>query len=736
MPISSIQNIEWTEKNLTKDETFYKKIEFLSQKFCIPEYFSKYLVDNEIDSEEKFLNFINPSIYFLHPPFLFKNFHNAIQLIHKAKEKDEVIFIFGDSDVDGIVGIKILYSALQKFGIKKIYYSIPENDEPYGISIKKIDIAFSKGASLIITVDNGISSIKEIEYAKSKGINVIITDHHNPQIELPDADSIINPKIEKYSYCNCLSGSGVAWKLIEGIIFSQTRIYNSTIFFIDIDISSFKNKKDENSLFLNISLLIIKNLQIDKQISFSVKVDDNIDNLQNLIKFNKKNLTFSLGKIYSKEETQAFFDEISKELVETNGLVITDQLDLFNLFISLFDIKIDQDKFKTIHSLVNNDTNFLRLLETYKIFYINKIDYLYFKFYSTVRYNYKKCIEELETYLPYVALATIADIMPVINENRYIISKGLEIINNIKPDFITNIMSTLINVNYPLSTYEFVWKISPLLNSPGRFGKGEVLLNYFLSLSIENSLISLKEINDFNIKRTLVLDNIFQTLKIVNDEKEIIYIEKDSVEPGLTGLLSARIVSLTSKPVIFVTKTKNGIFGSMRSKNSFNSFQFLCQFSKYFENFGGHPFASGFTIKKECYEDFIKELNYAILNLKTNFQNNNLSYYTSEITFDDLVDPLFEKWYKIIQPFGEELKVPIFYSRNVSLSNPIAIGRNNISLKLKVSQDNISFDALFFKNKQFLNEIKLNSINSIVFEPHYIQGNKLTLLIEDMFMDN
>ncbi len=729
----SIQNNSWIEKNRDKGEGFFKNIEFLSQKFSIPDYFSKLLVDNEIDTEEKFINFCNPTIYFLHPPFLFKDMNTAIQLLYKAKEKDYPVFIFGDSDIDGIVGIKILYDGLLKFGIKKIFYSIPENDEPYGISIKKIDIAINKGAKLIITVDNGISSIKEIEYAKSKDLDVIITDHHNPQEDLPPANAILNPKIENYPYPLCLSGSGVAWKLIEALIFSQTKIFNQNIFFFNLDILKFKRKNNEEKILLNITFFKLINLKISETNYFSLQIDNDELKIKNQDEINQNHPTFSIGKIYNKIEVEEFLKKILHEKTQKDSIIVSNNLELLETLFSIANLKLDNINIKTLDKLVNQEKDFNKILETYKLYYIKKIDFLYFHLYSTIRFNYQKCINELEVYLPYVAIATIADIMPVIYENRYIISKGLELINSTKPNFITNILSNLINVSYPINTYDIIWKISPLLNAPGRFGRGEILLNFFLSKSDENSLINLKNINDYNIKRTMVVEEIYNSIKLSNPDKPIIFIEREGVEPGLTGLLSAKFVGTTSKPIIFITKTKNGIYGSMRSKNNFNSFKFLNQFSEYFENFGGHYFAAGFTIIKDKYDEFIKTINENISKMPLTFDSENIFQYNCEITFDELVDSEFSKWYKLIQPFGEEFKIPIFFSKNISLSNPVFIGRNNTSIKLKVFQDNISFDALFFKNKQFMSEIKLNTINAITFEPYFMQNNTLTLLIQDIF---
>ncbi|MFN3412411.1 MAG: DHH family phosphoesterase, partial [Exilispira sp.] len=463
----SIQNNRWIEKNIEKGQEYYKKIEILSQTFSIPDYFSKHLVDNKIDNQEKFINFINPSIYFLYPPFLFKDIFNALRLISEAKNNDSPIFIFGDSDIDGIAGIKILYEALHKYGIKKIFYSIPENNEPYGISIEKIDLAIKRGAKLIITVDNGISCIKEVEYAKTKGLKVIITDHHNPKEDIPEADAIINPKLENFSYPSCLSGAGVAWKLVEALIFSQTRIFEQNIIFCNVEIKNF-HSKSKNNYIANLTFLFIKNLRIYKQYNFSFYID--IEDFDNVLNFNNynKTATFSLGKILTKEQASKNIFLILSEAIENNSIFISDQSDLLLLIFKDLSIKINLNDIKSIKSLINDDDDFLSILSTYKMFYINKIDYLYFILYSTIRYNYPKCIEELESYLPYVTIATIADIMPVFNENRYIIAKGLNIINENKPEFITQILSSVVGVNYPLTTYDIIWKISPLLNSPGR----------------------------------------------------------------------------------------------------------------------------------------------------------------------------------------------------------------------------------------------------------------------------
>ncbi|HHS48623.1 MAG TPA: single-stranded-DNA-specific exonuclease RecJ [Desulfurella acetivorans] len=157
--------------------------------------------------------FLKPSLSQLHDPFLLSDMHLAVSRTTEALKKKEHICIVGDYDVDGITACSILVNFFQEIGAKVSYY-IPKREDGYGLSLAAIKFANQKGAKLIITVDNGISSQDEIEFARMLGIDVIITDHHEPN-GIPNAYAVVNPKMKnsKYPFTE-LAGVGVAFNFL------------------------------------------------------------------------------------------------------------------------------------------------------------------------------------------------------------------------------------------------------------------------------------------------------------------------------------------------------------------------------------------------------------------------------------------------------------------------------------------------------------------------------------------
>lgn len=130
--------------------------------------------------------------------------------IKKAIEKGEQIVIYGDYDVDGICASAILYKGLASIGAKVLPYIPHREKEGYGLANVGLEFARDSGASLVITVDNGIVAIEQAKYAKSIGLDLIITDHHLPGEKRPEAFEII--------HSTKMCGASVAWCLLKGII--------------------------------------------------------------------------------------------------------------------------------------------------------------------------------------------------------------------------------------------------------------------------------------------------------------------------------------------------------------------------------------------------------------------------------------------------------------------------------------------------------------------------------------
>ena len=153
-------------------------------------------------------------------PFGILNMEKAVERVLRAIDTGERIAIYADYDCDGIPGAVILSDFLKKIKYENFEVYIPHrNTEGYGLNIKAIDVLASRGATLLITVDSGITDVDEVAHANSLGLEVIITDHHLPADVLPPAYAILNSKQDGDTYHdNMLCGAGVAWKLVSALL--------------------------------------------------------------------------------------------------------------------------------------------------------------------------------------------------------------------------------------------------------------------------------------------------------------------------------------------------------------------------------------------------------------------------------------------------------------------------------------------------------------------------------------
>ena len=165
---------------------------------------------SEIDS------LFNPS---LHDPALLSNMEPACQRLYRAIESDEIIGIFGDFDVDGVTGTALIAQGLGDLGARVEPYIPHRVTEGHGPNEAAMGVLRERGASVMVTVDCGVTSLKEVALAQELGMDVIITDHHIPPTTLPHALAIIDPKLDdgsEYPFPE-LSGAGLGFKLVQGL---------------------------------------------------------------------------------------------------------------------------------------------------------------------------------------------------------------------------------------------------------------------------------------------------------------------------------------------------------------------------------------------------------------------------------------------------------------------------------------------------------------------------------------
>ena len=304
--------------------------------------------------------------------------------------------------------------------------------------------------------------------------------------------------------------------------------------------------------------------------------------------------------------------------------------------------------------------------------------------------------KEYLKYLDIVAVGTISDIVPLIDENRVIAKLGLKLIEVTKN---VGLRELIISSNYKkINSNTISFGIAPRINACGRMGYQEEALKLFLTENIIEAKEITKKLNKYNLERQEKEGNIFkqaiEKLKLEKIENmDVIVLGDDNWYHGVIGIVASKLTEAFFKPTILVCFEDNQGKGSGRSIPNFDLYEALKYCSDYLEKFGGHEMAVGLTIKKENFEKF-----------KAKFEEiakqNNVSQIIpklkidAEISKNDLrletVDEL-----KKLEPFGEKNEKPYFIYKGLKINSIRALSEGK-HLKLSLRDGNQLIDAIGF----------------------------------------
>jgi single-stranded-DNA-specific exonuclease len=199
-------------------------VEALTRQLGVSPVIARLLCIRGLGDAERARRFLSPSLDDLHDPFELAGMEPAVDRIVGAVSRRERIAIHGDYDVDGVTSTVILRRALELLGADVVHF-IPERlRDGYGLQPAAIDRLHADGVRLVISVDCGIRAADAARHARSLGVDLIITDHHEPDVTLPPAVAVINPKRHDCPYPDKnLAGVGVALKLVQGLCHRSSR---------------------------------------------------------------------------------------------------------------------------------------------------------------------------------------------------------------------------------------------------------------------------------------------------------------------------------------------------------------------------------------------------------------------------------------------------------------------------------------------------------------------------------
>lgn len=314
-----------------------------------------------------------------------------------------------------------------------------------------------------------------------------------------------------------------------------------------------------------------------------------------------------------------------------------------------------------------------------------------FKLIQALAQNRGKTIEDLIPYLDLVATAIAADIVPITGENRILAKFGLEVINaSPRP----GIKALIQNVKKKtLTITDVVFIIAPRINAAGRIKHGNHAVKLLTEFKLEQAELVASEIEGYNANRKDLDKQITkEALAQIeeNDEKEkfttVVY--NENWHKGVIGIVASRLTETYYRPTVVFTKSGDKLAASARSVKDFDVYDALEKCSEHLEQFGGHMYAAGMTLKEENYLQFkdafekvVQETIHPDLLIPEVLID-------AEINLEE-INPKLIRLLNQFEPFGPENMTPVFRAKNVvDTGYGKTLGQNDEHLKLFVKQNN------------------------------------------------
>jgi len=323
-----------------------------------------------------------------------------------------------------------------------------------------------------------------------------------------------------------------------------------------------------------------------------------------------------------------------------------------------------------------------------------------FKLIQALAENSNQTMEDLLPYLDLVATAIAADIVPITGENRVLAKFGLEVINsNPRPGIKALVQSVKKKV---LTITDVVFIVAPRINAAGRVKHGNEAVALLTEYNLEQAEQFASEIEQHNSDRKELDKQITkEALLQIEENKEqnrfstVVY--QENWHKGVIGIVASRLVEKYYRPTIVFTKSGDKLAASARSVKDFDVYNALEACAEHLEQFGGHMYAAGMTLKEENYENFKAAFENEV---KKTIPPDLLIPEISvdlEMNFSDF-DEKFMRILKQFEPFGPENMTPVFLSKNIIDSGYAkTLGNDAEHLKAFVKQNNSpNFNAIGF----------------------------------------
>jgi len=306
----------------------------------------------------------------------------------------------------------------------------------------------------------------------------------------------------------------------------------------------------------------------------------------------------------------------------------------------------------------------------------------------------KKISEKLEL----ATLATVADLVPLTNDNRAIVREGLKVLENTNRIGLKELLKEAGVQKQALSVYTIGHVIAPRLNATGRIQSAMNALRLLCTNDLSKAESLAKMLGGVNRDRQVLTEesvNHAKLLAIENSSSHITIVSDSSYNQGVIGLVASQLVEIYYKPAIAIAIGDRVSKGSARSISGVNIIELLRSVSEQLIEAGGHPMAAGFSVATEHIEEFVKALEKKASEVVTEEHLKRYLKIDVLISFPIISMEFLEAIGKL-EPYGMGNPEPVFATKNVLIVESRKIGREQNHLKMKVESEGKTFGALAF----------------------------------------
>ena len=313
----------------------------------------------------------------------------------------------------------------------------------------------------------------------------------------------------------------------------------------------------------------------------------------------------------------------------------------------------------------------------------------------------------LEELLEPAGIATVCDIMPLIDENRILVKEAMKSLKNPKNPGIAALMKVNELDATKLTSFSIGFVIGPCLNATGRLDSAGLSLQLLMAKSFEEAVPLATTLKEYNANRKEMtekgVENALVLLESGAYEKDrVLVLYLPDVHESLAGIIAGRIREKTGKPTFVLTKGEEGVKGSARSIENYHIYDEMTKCKQFFTKYGGHKMAAGLSMEEENVEAFRQAINDNCVLTDEDFEE--------KITIDvpmpmSYVTEHFVEELSVLEPFGTANEKPVFAQKNIRFMRGYVMGKNRNMARFDVMDENGKrFTVVCFRNLEKLKE--------------------------------